>query len=86
MGSDQCVLRTTGDCLQVQALGFLRVPSRDMHHRRDGSVLWLGILKVDESLRVEEAEIYYDPAELFGGLLKGPPISAPPSHACPFSH
>ena len=46
----------------------------------------LGILKVDESLRVEEAEIYYDPAELFGGLLKGPPISAPPSHACPFSH
>ncbi|KAJ9671429.1 hypothetical protein PVL29_025235 [Vitis rotundifolia] len=46
----------------------------------------LGILKVDESLRVEEAEIYYDPAELFGGLLKGPPIAAPSSHACPFSH
>ncbi|XP_062170472.1 pathogen-related protein-like [Alnus glutinosa] len=32
-------------------------------------------LKVDESLRVEEVEIYFDPAELFGGLLKGPPIS-----------
>lgn len=31
----------------------------------------LGILKVDESLRVEDVEIYYDPAELFGGLLKG---------------
>ncbi|KAJ9671428.1 hypothetical protein PVL29_025234 [Vitis rotundifolia] len=46
----------------------------------------LGILKVDDSLRVEEAEIYYDPAELFGGLLKGPPIAAPSSHACPFSH
>lgn len=27
--------------------------------------------QVDESLRVEEAEVYYDPAELFGGLLKG---------------
>ncbi|XP_023516553.1 pathogen-related protein-like [Cucurbita pepo subsp. pepo] len=31
----------------------------------------LGTLKVDESLKVEEAHIYYDPAELFGGLLKG---------------
>lgn len=27
--------------------------------------------QVDESLKVEEAHIYYDPAELFGGLLKG---------------
>ncbi|XP_044473843.1 pathogen-related protein-like [Mangifera indica] len=35
----------------------------------------LGTIKVDESLRVEDVEIYYDPAELFGGLLKGPPIS-----------
>ncbi|XP_021894955.1 pathogen-related protein-like [Carica papaya] len=31
----------------------------------------LGTLKVDESLRVEDVEIYYDPAELFGGLMKG---------------
>ncbi|XP_010675339.2 pathogen-related protein [Beta vulgaris subsp. vulgaris] len=31
----------------------------------------LGTLKVDESLRVEDVEIYYDPGELFGGLLKG---------------
>ncbi|XP_010464676.1 PREDICTED: pathogen-related protein-like [Camelina sativa] len=37
--------------------------------------LGLGVLKVDESLRAEEIEIYYDPGELFGGLLKGPPIS-----------
>ncbi|KAE8124691.1 hypothetical protein FH972_019556 [Carpinus fangiana] len=35
----------------------------------------LATLKVDESLKVEEVEVYYDPAELFGGLLKGPPIS-----------
>ncbi|XP_057474554.1 pathogen-related protein isoform X1 [Actinidia eriantha] len=36
----------------------------------------MGILKVDESLRAEDVEIYYDPAELFSGLLNGPPISA----------
>ncbi|OVA15163.1 hypothetical protein BVC80_1727g32 [Macleaya cordata] len=36
----------------------------------------LGVLKVDEALRAEEVEIYYDPGELFGGLLKGPPISS----------
>ncbi|GLT58779.1 hypothetical protein SLA2020_316460 [Shorea laevis] len=35
----------------------------------------LGTLKVDESLRAEDVEIYYDPAELFSGLLKGPPLS-----------
>ncbi|KAK3026489.1 hypothetical protein RJ639_041786 [Escallonia herrerae] len=35
----------------------------------------MGILKVDESLRAEDVEIYYDPAELFAGLLKGAPIS-----------
>lgn len=28
-------------------------------------------LQVDESLRAEDVEIYYDPAELLGGLLKG---------------
>ncbi|TXG66722.1 hypothetical protein EZV62_007997 [Acer yangbiense] len=48
-----------------------------------------GTLKVDESLRAEDVEIYYDPAELFGGLLKGAPItetSKPTTHqACPFS-
>ncbi|XP_044473199.1 pathogen-related protein-like [Mangifera indica] len=58
----------------------------------------LGNVKVDESLRIEDVEIYYDPAELFGGLLKGPPISestkkedetaessTPSIHGCPFS-
>ncbi|XP_059444448.1 pathogen-related protein-like [Corylus avellana] len=56
----------------------------------------LATLKVDESLRAEEVELYYDPAELFGGLLKGPPISeshidheanknSGATHGCPFS-
>ncbi|KAI3979127.1 hypothetical protein MKX01_016952 [Papaver californicum] len=31
----------------------------------------LGVLKVDETLRAEDVEIYYDPGELIGGLLKG---------------
>ncbi|KAF5183722.1 Pathogen-related protein, partial [Thalictrum thalictroides] len=55
----------------------------------------LAVLKVDETLRAEEVEIYYDPGELFGGLLKGSPItisdphedtsSKPTSkHGCPF--
>ncbi|XAR68267.1 hypothetical protein NMG60_11003341 [Bertholletia excelsa] len=57
----------------------------------------MGLLKVDESLRAEDVEIYYDPGELFSGLLKGPPVAqleaednkshptstANPSH-CPF--
>ncbi|KAK1389101.1 pathogen-related protein-like [Heracleum sosnowskyi] len=36
----------------------------------------MGVLKVDEALRAEDVEIYYDPAELFSGLLNGPPLSA----------
>ncbi|MBA0759036.1 hypothetical protein Gotri_021975 [Gossypium trilobum] len=45
--------------------------------------------QVDEGLKVEEVEVYYDPAQLFGGLLKAPPISisSSPTHhasACPF--
>ncbi|XP_058100853.1 pathogen-related protein-like [Magnolia sinica] len=49
----------------------------------------VAVLKVDESLRAEEVEIYYDPGELFSGLLKGPPISSDHSafaslQACPF--
>ncbi|GJU68298.1 hypothetical protein Tco_1254557 [Tanacetum coccineum] len=31
----------------------------------------MGILKVDESLRAEDVEIYYDPADLISKLLKG---------------
>ncbi|XP_011083290.1 pathogen-related protein-like [Sesamum indicum] len=37
----------------------------------------LVILKVDELMRAEEVEIYYDPAELFAPLLKAPLISGP---------
>ncbi|KAL5720043.1 hypothetical protein ACHQM5_012753 [Ranunculus cassubicifolius] len=47
----------------------------------------LAILKVDEYLKAEEVEIYYDPGELFGGLLKGPTFSSSsPSleRGCPF--
>lgn len=32
--------------------------------------------QVDEALRTEDVEIYYDPAELFSGLLNGPLLSA----------
>ena len=32
-------------------------------------------IQVDESLRAEDVEVYYDPAELFAGFFKGPPIS-----------
>ncbi|KAG6526631.1 pathogen-related protein-like [Zingiber officinale] len=31
----------------------------------------VGVLRVDEELKVEEVEIYYDPGELFAGLVKG---------------
>ncbi|KAJ8616522.1 hypothetical protein MRB53_035894 [Persea americana] len=49
----------------------------------------IAVLKVDESLRAEDVEIYYDPADLFGGLLKGPLISnsdplTSSTQACPF--
>ncbi|KAK7401767.1 hypothetical protein VNO78_13517 [Psophocarpus tetragonolobus] len=53
-----------------------------------------GTIKVDDSLKVEEAEIYYDPAEMLGGLLVGKHTNHPiedgtkisaPSHECPFS-
>ncbi|OMO74753.1 pathogen-related protein-like protein [Corchorus capsularis] len=54
----------------------------------------LGTVKVDESLKVEDVEIYYDPGELFAGLLKGSSISVSESQtetahsasACPFQH
>ncbi|XP_057457322.1 pathogen-related protein [Lotus japonicus] len=52
----------------------------------------LGTLKVDNSLKVEEVEIYYDPAELLGDLLpasgtatEDPTKTTPTSQACPFS-
>ncbi|KAE8680102.1 Pathogen-related protein [Hibiscus syriacus] len=43
----------------------------------------LATVKVDENLKAEEVEVYYDPAQLFAGLLKGPSISDSAS-ACPF--
>ncbi|CAH0392555.1 unnamed protein product [Bemisia tabaci] len=50
----------------------------------------LGTLKVDGSLKVEEAEIYYDPAELMGDLLSGPKFeddtkSSERPQGCPLS-
>ncbi|KAI9083461.1 hypothetical protein K1719_034403 [Acacia pycnantha] len=46
----------------------------------------LATLKVDESLRAEEVEVYYDPAELLGGLLSGTSkSSSATSQGCPFS-
>ena len=48
----------------------------------------MGILKVDESLRAEAVELYFDPAELFAGLLKGQPVSddhaSGTAQGCPF--
>ncbi|KAK1301640.1 hypothetical protein QJS10_CPB12g00700 [Acorus calamus] len=51
----------------------------------------VAVLKVDEKLRAEEVEVYYDPGELFGGLLKGPPktdatllSSTSTTPSCPF--
>jgi hypothetical protein len=31
---------------------------------------------VDEQLRAEDVEVYYDPGELLGGLLKGPKVAS----------
>ncbi|XP_031495609.1 pathogen-related protein [Nymphaea colorata] len=56
----------------------------------------IAVLKVDEKLRAEDVEIYYDPSELFAGLLKGPLVSiddhqvqvqvrGSSSSSCPFS-
>ncbi|OIT01861.1 PREDICTED: pathogen-related protein [Nicotiana attenuata] len=58
--------------------GFFEGPFKGHAPTRDMVQFYgLGIMKVDESLRAEDVEIYYDPAELFAGLLKGPPISEP---------
>lgn len=46
----------------------------------------MGLLKVDESLRAEDVEIYYDPAELFAGLLNGPPIYQQQTNPPPQPH
>ncbi|XP_022876819.1 uncharacterized protein LOC111395026 [Olea europaea var. sylvestris] len=56
--------------------GYLEVPFKG--HASTGELVQfygIGILNVDESLRAEDVEVYYDPTELFAGLLKGPLIS-----------
>jgi hypothetical protein len=40
---------------------------------------------VNDALKVEEVEIYYDPAELLGGLLSNG-YSSNKISACPFSN
>ncbi|KAH9723134.1 Pathogenesis-related family protein [Citrus sinensis] len=35
----------------------------------------IGIMKVDEFMRAEDVEIYYDPVELFAGLFKRPVLT-----------
>ncbi|KAL1299659.1 hypothetical protein HN51_044201 [Arachis hypogaea] len=73
--------------------GFFEGPFKG--HLPNGNMLHfygLATLKVDNSLRVEEVEVYYDPGELLGGLISGAhteeknntKISAA-SQGCPFS-
>ncbi|XP_045806547.1 pathogen-related protein-like [Trifolium pratense] len=48
----------------------------------------IGTLKVDSLMKAEEVEIYYDPAEMMGGLLAGKKTSddnTKTSQGCPFS-
>ncbi|KAF4363787.1 hypothetical protein CsatB_000132 [Cannabis sativa] len=56
--------------------GFFEGPYKQ-HAPTGEMVQFYGIatLKVDEALKVEEVEVYYDPAELIAGFLKGKPIS-----------
>lgn len=76
--------------------GYMEGPYRG--HAPTGDMVELtgvAVLKVDDKLRAEDVEIYYDPGELFGGLLKGPLLQPPTSdeagavassslEACPF--
>ncbi|GAY53874.1 hypothetical protein CUMW_152290 [Citrus unshiu] len=82
MGSVECIFGTAVDCFQVQAFG---VSLKD---------LLKGMLLLERKLnfvdwelsRAEDVEIYYDPAELFGGLLKGSSIEdSTAAQGCPFS-
>ncbi|KAK4709931.1 hypothetical protein R3W88_004444 [Solanum pinnatisectum] len=79
--------------------GFFEGPFKG--HAPTGEIVQfygIGIMKVDKYLRIEELELYYDPAELFGGLLKGPKNSQSntehqggqddntTTQHCPFNH
>ncbi|KAI4333557.1 hypothetical protein L6164_018345 [Bauhinia variegata] len=75
--------------------GFFEGPFKG--HAPTGKIVQfygLGTLKVDESLRVEEVEIYYDPAELLGDLLSSGTIddssktsasASATAQGCPFN-
>lgn len=67
-----------------------------LYHNHDSFIVSFNFfVKVDASLKVEEVEIYYDPAELFGGLLSGGHTNYPveddsiktsaASQGCPFT-
>ncbi|XP_027356284.1 pathogen-related protein-like isoform X2 [Abrus precatorius] len=60
--------------------GFFEGPFKG--HAPTGNIVQfygLGTLKVDNTMKVEEVEIYYDPAQLMGDLLSAT------SRGCPFS-
>ncbi|XP_020224965.1 pathogen-related protein [Cajanus cajan] len=69
--------------------GFFEGPFKG--HAPTGKIVQfygLGTLKVDNSLKVDEVEIYYDPAELLGDLLSGGNDNKTSSSSqgyCPFS-
>ncbi|KAL2331341.1 hypothetical protein Fmac_018922 [Flemingia macrophylla] len=78
--------------------GFFEGPFKG--HAPNGNMVQFygfGTVKVDDSLKVEEVEIYYDPAEMLGGLLSGKNSNSTiedgihgiktsaPSQKCPFS-
>ncbi|CAF2206763.1 unnamed protein product [Brassica napus] len=90
----------TGEMVQFLGLGVLKVCLKHNLCPSFTIFQWLHLavlsLQVDELLRAEEIEIYYDPGELFGGLLKGPPVletkttdtgdNTAEKHSCPFTH
>ncbi|XP_057724114.1 pathogen-related protein-like [Arachis stenosperma] len=78
--------------------GFFEGPFRG--HAPTGEMVeffGIGVMKVDETLRAEEVEIYYDPSDIFGVLLKGHPQDdnkamqhlhqdSKHTHSCPFAN
>ncbi|KAG9129930.1 hypothetical protein Leryth_007058 [Lithospermum erythrorhizon] len=57
--------------------GYFEGPYKDRAPTGEKAEFYgIGVMKVDESLRAEDVEVYYDPAELFSGLLKGPTLTS----------
>ncbi|KAJ3703966.1 hypothetical protein LUZ61_007671 [Rhynchospora tenuis] len=57
--------------------GYMEGPFKG--HAPTGEVVEMfgvAIVKVDEKLRAEDIEIYYDPGELLAGLIKDPKVDA----------